>query len=683
MKLFHIIALGFFSILSTGLFSQDWPIYKGNLYFTGNNDEIVVSNNNLKWLFQADERTFNPVVSDGRVYFLDQKADLYCLNEEYGRKLWKVDFQKISNQFKAFSKSAGKVKYPLIKDNTIFLSDPIAIYALDKRSGSVLWARTGMREETLPKAASGLSGRAPLPMVDGIYSDPVLHEDSIYYGTRNMFLARETRNGHESWQNRDIKTYSAYPTYYDDTIVTQSMDYTKNEFRVIRLNAQSGKEIWSKRIDKPERIFPPVIYNQKVYVPVSKTLYCIDYKTGDSLWSKNYGRDISSNPSFTDSAILFTLDNSEMVVIDPSNGAILKSVDLGKGYSPYFVTVRDNLYLAYNEKKVVGNKEIVYGTVKAVNFNDNKVLWVYNAPFPGPVSQPVASGGILFLPSGNYIYAIGTEYYNKVVQGGDGFAVADDGKVNDDKRRKKIDDALTALDPDKNKKDTPQFTPAPDNKTKPAPTSVPTPVPAPVEEVKKLEMRDLSLTIGDSKGSAITAQVEIRKWDKGKLVYSETKTVRGKSDIQVPAGADVEITASANGYLPKKDYLTGSEKDKEILLEKIEKGKSFVVDNINFEFGKAYLKKESVNILDRVVRIMKENAGLKITVSGHTDDIGDAAYNQKLSEKRADAVTSYMIKQGISPERVKAQGFGKTKPLVPNTSDKNRAKNRRTEFIFE
>jgi outer membrane protein OmpA-like peptidoglycan-associated protein len=682
MKRFGTLAILIVLISVSGVLSQDWPIYKGNLYFTGNNDEIVVNNNNLKWLFQADERTFNPVVSDGRVYFLDQKADLYCLNEEYGRQLWKVDFQKISNQFKAFSKSAGKVKYPLIKGNTIFLSDPIAIYALDKSTGGVLWARTGMREENLPKAASGLSGRAPLPMVDGIYSDPVLHEDSIYYGTRNMFLARETLNGHESWQNRDIKTYSAYPTYYDDTIVTQSMDYTKNEFRVIRLNAQSGKEIWSKRIDKPERIYPPVIFNQKVYVPASKTLYCIDYKTGESLWSKNYGRDISSNPSFTDSAILFTLDNSDMAVTDPSNGAILKTIDIGKGSSPYFVTVRDNLYLAYNEKRAVGNKEIIYGAVKAVNFNDNKVLWSYSAPFPGPVSQPVASGGILFLPAGNYIYALGTEYYNKVVQGGDGFAVVDDGKVNDDKRRKKIDDALTALDPDKNKKDSPDFSSSSENK-KPAPTPVPVPTPAPAEEVKKLPMKDLSLTIADAKGGLVSAQVEIRKWDKGKLVYSETKTVKGKSDIQVPAGADVEITVSANGYLPKKEYLTGSEKDKDILLEKIEKGKSFVVDNINFEFGKAYLKKESINILDRVVRIMKENTGLKITVSGYTDNIGDAAYNQKLSEKRADSVTSYMIKQGISPERVKSKGYGESKPLVPNNSDKNRAKNRRTEFLFE
>jgi OmpA-OmpF porin, OOP family len=87
--------------------------------------------------------------------------------------------------------------------------------------------------------------------------------------------------------------------------------------------------------------------------------------------------------------------------------------------------------------------------------------------------------------------------------------------------------------------------------------------------------------------------------------------------------------------------------------------------------------------LDRVVRIMKETPALKIEVRGHTDNIGDASYNQKLSERRADAVAEYMIKQGISPVRIRSKGFGETKPLVPNDTEKNRAKNRRTEFTFE
>ncbi|HNX60681.1 MAG TPA: PQQ-binding-like beta-propeller repeat protein, partial [Spirochaetota bacterium] len=257
-KLVTVILL----MTASALLAQDWPIYKGNIYFTGNNDEIIVKNSSLKWLFQANDRAYNAVVSDGRVYFLDNSSDLYCLDEEYGKLLWRVDFQSISKQFRAFSKSAGKVKYPLIKGNILFLSDPIAIYALDKRDGKVLWARTGMRVEDTPKAAEGLAGRKPLPMVDGIYADPVIQEDNIYYGTRNMFLAREIRNGHEGWENRDIKTYSAYPTFYDNTIITQSMDFGTNSFNIYCLESASGKQIWSKAITKPQRIFPPVVYNR-------------------------------------------------------------------------------------------------------------------------------------------------------------------------------------------------------------------------------------------------------------------------------------------------------------------------------------------------------------------------------------------------------------------------------------
>ncbi|NMB65004.1 MAG: OmpA family protein, partial [Spirochaetes bacterium] len=67
----------------------------------------------------------------------------------------------------------------------------------------------------------------------------------------------------------------------------------------------------------------------------------------------------------------------------------------------------------------------------------------------------------------------------------------------------------------------------------------------------------------------------------------------------------------------------------------------------------------------------------------HTDSIGDDTYNQKLSEKRADAVCDYIIKHGISPERISAKGFGETKPIASNDTKEGRQKNRRTEFYFK
>lgn len=79
--------------------SSDWPIYKGNIFFTGNNDEITVKNNNLKWLFQAADMVYNPIISDGMVYFVDIRKNVYCLDEDSGRLIWKLDLKQLSARF--------------------------------------------------------------------------------------------------------------------------------------------------------------------------------------------------------------------------------------------------------------------------------------------------------------------------------------------------------------------------------------------------------------------------------------------------------------------------------------------------------------------------------------------------------------------------------------------------------
>ncbi len=119
-----------------------------------------------------------------------------------------------------------------------------------------------------------------------------------------------------------------------------------------------------------------------------------------------------------------------------------------------------------------------------------------------------------------------------------------------------------------------------------------------------------------------------------------------------------------------------------MVLDKIETGKSIVVDNINFEINKAYLKKESLDILDNLIKMMKQNKSLKVEVRGYTDSTGSKSYNQKLSEKRSDSVVEYMIKNGISPERLRSVGFGVNNPIASNKTKSGRAKNRRTEFYF-
>lgn len=119
---------------------------------------------------------------------------------------------------------------------------------------------------------------------------------------------------------------------------------------------------------------------------------------------------------------------------------------------------------------------------------------------------------------------------------------------------------------------------------------------------------------------------------------------------------------------------------KDFALNKIKAGAKIVLKNIYFETGKAILASESFEELDKVVNFLKENNDLKIEISGHTDNVGNAAYNTKLSGNRAQAVVDYLVSKGIPVEQLVAKGYGPTQPIAPNTTAKGKALNRRVEF---
>lgn len=103
-------------------------------------------------------------------------------------------------------------------------------------------------------------------------------------------------------------------------------------------------------------------------------------------------------------------------------------------------------------------------------------------------------------------------------------------------------------------------------------------------------------------------------------------------------------------------------------------------DHLKFEFDKADLRPEDRELLSRIAGIILTSHDYTISVNGHTDDVGSAAYNQKLSERRAEAVRDYLVKSGLSAEILTVTGHGKALPLVAGTSEAARAKNRRVEL---
>jgi len=99
-----------------------------------------------------------------------------------------------------------------------------------------------------------------------------------------------------------------------------------------------------------------------------------------------------------------------------------------------------------------------------------------------------------------------------------------------------------------------------------------------------------------------------------------------------------------------------------------------------FDFDSAVIKEKFAAALDKIKEVFSSHPDLKVTVEGHADSTGPEAYNQKLSEKRAQAVTKYLEAEGVGAEKLNAVGYGELKPAYPNDTAEGRAKNRRVEF---
>lgn len=162
--------------------------------------------------------------------------------------------------------------------------------------------------------------------------------------------------------------------------------------------------------------------------------------------------------------------------------------------------------------------------------------------------------------------------------------------------------------------------------------------------------------------------------------------ITGEYSSVLTAGRNYSITAEKEGYLfysenfniPEK--ITNQDITKNIQLSPIAEGKTRLL--IFFDFDKSTLQNESKPELARLIKFMNDNPDVKIELHGHTDDSGTEEYNQKLSLDRANTVKEYLSNNGIQNGRVGTKGFGESQPLIVDTTDAAKAKNRRVELII-
>jgi outer membrane protein OmpA-like peptidoglycan-associated protein len=155
----------------------------------------------------------------------------------------------------------------------------------------------------------------------------------------------------------------------------------------------------------------------------------------------------------------------------------------------------------------------------------------------------------------------------------------------------------------------------------------------------------------------------------------------GEFTMLYPEKSVSGLYVEKKGFLPKiynveRDHIRNV-KDLKVELDPIASGKEFVFENVFFEFDKYELKPESISSLMSLVRFLNENSNVNILITGHTDNIGSATYNQNLSLQRARSVSKYLLQAGLLEGRALTDGKGDTEPMVSNDSPENQALNRR------
>ncbi|MDR2928191.1 MAG: OmpA family protein [Cytophagaceae bacterium] len=185
-------------------------------------------------------------------------------------------------------------------------------------------------------------------------------------------------------------------------------------------------------------------------------------------------------------------------------------------------------------------------------------------------------------------------------------------------------------------------------------------------------------------GTPVVGTINVLKPGEGSVQTVTSAAETGKYELNLTEQGPFVLEVTGEGYFFVNDVLQFTGDSTLILrnfnLKKLEKGVKIVIENILFNTGNATLRPESFTELNKLVNLLKENPGIKIEVSGHTDNTGSAAVNERLSKSRALSVKNYLASQGISADRVEYEGYGFQRPVADNNTEAGRAANRRVEI---
>lgn len=184
----------------------------------------------------------------------------------------------------------------------------------------------------------------------------------------------------------------------------------------------------------------------------------------------------------------------------------------------------------------------------------------------------------------------------------------------------------------------------------------------------------------------ITAEIVIKNLDRDETIVVTAEDIKsGKTTVMLREGDRYEFNVKGpkgySFYNSTVDLKSETEKRSlDVELKPLNAKTSITLNNITFEKNSADLNEASFAELNRAVSLIQDNTNLIVEIAAHSDDKGSDQYNLVLSERRAASVVTYLVEKGVPKERLVAKGYGETSPIVPNTTDENRAINRRVEF---
>jgi len=193
----------------------------------------------------------------------------------------------------------------------------------------------------------------------------------------------------------------------------------------------------------------------------------------------------------------------------------------------------------------------------------------------------------------------------------------------------------------------------------------------------------LKVYVHNDDGTPRVNEIIFFKGLKGKTVSKGISDKDGRFSILIKKGDTYKIDYKFFGDSIEYSTFEIPGGDNTLFTQKVElvisPPKTYTLENVFFDTGKATLRPESFKSLNDIVEVLKMKPTMIIEIAGHTDDVGDDNANMILSQNRAESVRKYIISKGIAANRVTAKGYGETQPVADNASDKGKQKNRRTE----